>query len=240
MSRLRDERGFTLIELLVATTIGTIILMAAFPLVELAINGQVTTENRLEAVQRGRAAMEQVSRQVRSQTCIGRDMPPITDARDNSLTFYASVAPAPPNTDPSPIQRRTLTYQPYTDGSGRGAIVESVWTADPASTAPNLVFPASTRTDRRIMDDISPVPGTPIFRFYKYDPDTSPNTILLTPDATNGVAEADRKLVVQVRTTFQAWSTGKRDDDKVKTQLDSKILVRTADPTDPTRSPKCI
>ena len=239
MTRLRDDRGFTLIELLIATTIGTIVVLASFSLVDLAVDGQTRTDNRIQAVQRGRTAMEQISRQVRAQMCIGKNLPPVLDARDTTMTFYASVAASPTTTTAPPIQRRTLTYVPYPDGSGRGGITETVVTSS-GGTPPDLVFPESSRTTRRLVDNISPVPGKPLFRFFKFDPDTSPNMLPLVPDATNGVAEADRKLIVQIQTTFTSWSDGGLGADRVKTELDSKILVRTADPTDPTRSPKCI
>ena len=237
--RLREEEGLTLIELLVATTIGTIVLLAAFSLVDMAVDGQARTENRIQAVQRGRSAMELVSRQIRSQMCIGKNLPPVLEARENTLTFYASVAAAPTATTAPPVQRRTLTYVPYDDGSDRGYISESFVTSS-GGTLPDLTFPETSRQTRRLVENISPIPGTPVFRFYKFDPDTSPNMLPLTQDPTAGVAEADRKLIVQVRAAFRSWSDGGLGAERVRTDFDSKILVRTADPTDPTRSPKCI
>jgi prepilin-type N-terminal cleavage/methylation domain-containing protein len=231
--RLRhDEGGFTLIELLVASMIGTIILMSAFALIDMSFRGQRTVENRLDGVSRARMSMEQLTRQLRSQVCLGKGRAPILEATDNRVIFYASVAPAP--TTPSArqtVQQRTLEYVP--GAGGRGSIRETV--VDGTGTPPNLDFTGTART-RTIVDNIAPVAGVPLFRYYKYDPDTSPNVFLLAPP----ISADNRQVIVQIQTAFETFPGNAADADRVKTRLDNKVTVRTADPTDPTRSPKCI
>ena len=235
---LRTEDGFTLVELLVATLIGTIVLMASFTIVDFAVHGQVQTENRLDALSRGRQAMEQVSRQVRSQMCLGRGRPPIVEAHDNRIVFYASLAPAPATGTTPPIQLRTVEFIPDpAQGASRGFIQETVVEGD-GTPPPDTRFVATPRV-RRLAENVSPVPGRPLFSYFKYDAATAPGVVLLTP-ALTGLSEVDRRMVVQVRTTFDAWAVGGKAADRVRTRLDNTVLVRTADPSDPTRSPQCI
>jgi Tfp pilus assembly protein PilW len=233
-ARLRnDESGFTLVELLVASMVGTLILWSAFALVDAGFRGQRTVENRLDAASSGRAAMEQVTRQLRSQICLGTGTPPVVRAEDNLVEFYASVAaPAATPSGRQAIQRRTLEYIPN-GATGRGRIRETVVTG--TGNLPNVTFTATPVT-RTIVDNIAPVSGVPIFRYYRYDPANAPEVLpIATPAADN-----DRRSLIQVQTAFEAFPTHTQDESKVKTRLDNRVTVRTADPTDPTRSPQCL
>lgn len=236
-ARLRNEDGFTLVELLVATMVGTIVVLASFGLVDMAIDGQATTENRIDASSRGRTAMEQVVRQLRSQACFGRTAP-IIEGRDDKVVFYASLAPSPANagSDPTVLQQRTLEFVPE-GAAGRGYLRETVVTGN-ATPPPDTQF-TGTPTTRRIVDNISRVPGTPVFRFYRFDPVNAPQMLQLAPDATGQIVADDRRLTVQVRATFDTWSAGGLGADRVRTRLDSRVVNRNSTPTDPTRSPVC-
>ena len=227
-----DEGGFTLIELLVASMIGTVILMASFALIDMSFRGQRTVENRLDGVSRARMSMEQITRQLRSQVCLGKGKAPVVEATDNRVTFYASVAPAPgAGADRHTVQQRTLEFVPT--GNGRGQIRETI--VDGTGVAPDMVFTSTPKT-HTIVSNVAPVAGLPIFRFYKYDPDTAPTVVPLAPP----VADADRQVIVQIATAYETFPDNSADENQVKTRLDNKVTVRTADPTDPTRSPKCI
>ena len=78
----REERGFTLVELLVATSLGTVVLLAAGVLSTSMLNAQTRISDRSEAIARGRTAMEQIVQQLRSQVCLGPGYPSITYADD--------------------------------------------------------------------------------------------------------------------------------------------------------------
>jgi prepilin-type N-terminal cleavage/methylation domain-containing protein len=230
----REEGGFTLVELLVASMVGTIVLLSAFALIDTAFRGQRTVENRLDAAANGRNAMEVVTRQLRAQVCLGKGIAPITRAEDNLVEFYASVAP-PPSTPSArqTVQRRTLEYVP--DGAtGRGTIRQTI--IDGVGSPPDVTF-NGTPTVTTIARNLAPVSGVPVFRYFRYDPNTSPNVLPVAAPVTDPQV---RQVIVQVQTAFESFPLNSQDASKVKTRLDNKITVRTADPTDPTRSPQCI
>ena len=56
-ARLTDEAGFTIVELLTAMVVGLLVLGAAFALVGRASALQARTQDRVDAHQRGRAAL---------------------------------------------------------------------------------------------------------------------------------------------------------------------------------------
>ena len=106
LHRLRsDESGFTLVELLAAMSIGIIILMAAFMLLDRATAISQEIANRQEALQRGRVAMEQIVRELRSQVCLGDEKEPIRVAQDNLVTFYLDMSDGSKQ-----IEQRTIRY----------------------------------------------------------------------------------------------------------------------------------
>jgi hypothetical protein len=178
-------------------------------------------------------AMEQVTRQLRAQVCLGKGIAPILEATATKIVFYASVAPAPTSPSQAPtIQKRTLQYVPV-GTTGRGKITETV--IDGAGSPPAVTFNGTPRT-RTITTEVAPPAGVAFFRYYKYDPNLSPSVQQLVLP----IDDDNRQIIVQVQTAFEAFARDGRDSDRVKTRLENKITVRTADPTDPTRSPKCI
>jgi type II secretory pathway pseudopilin PulG len=237
----REESGFTLVELLVASTIAIVVMFAALQLVEIAMTSQVETENRLEAAQRGRQAMEVVGRSLRSQLCPQTGAATIEVAEGDRVKFYSSLVSA--ENGSVQLQKRVITYEPVA-GPERGRLVERVYLnkgtpARPAwnDTAPNDV-PDRTRL---IADRITPVDAaTPVFRYAKYDPAVTAadpaRLVALTPP----LSEVDRGLIVQVRVAFDAWPTGPRRAERVHTALDSRIHVRTAAPTAVDPNPRCL
>ena len=86
--RASDERGFTIIELMVAMSVGMVVLLAAFMLLDRSFTASGQIADRQEALQRGRQAMELITRQLRSQVCVvvppaTTFSPPVVDGQDN-------------------------------------------------------------------------------------------------------------------------------------------------------------
>jgi len=226
----RDEQGFKLVELLVAATIGTVVLFAAFGLIEAAVRGQKTNDNRIDAASRGRDAMEQISRRLRAQVCLDRSTRPIIEATADRVVFYSGLGPAPGDLRQAyPVQRRTLEYVP--DGStGRGSIVETVVKGDMSKTPPTFTGQPRTRT---IVTNISRDGSTPVFRYYRFDP--AGGTAQLTPP----LSADQRARIVRIHTTFVAYPEHNRDAQRVKTRMDSSVTLRMADPNSPTSTLAC-
>ena len=92
MTRARDESGWTLIELLMAMTIGVVVLLAAFMLVDASAPLAQKTQDRVDAAQRGRLAMEIIGAELRSQVCMPGAVPPImpTVSDGSNVWFYGN------------------------------------------------------------------------------------------------------------------------------------------------------
>lgn len=239
-SAARRQDGFTLIELLVAMTIGTVVLLAAFSLVDMAINAQADTENRIDATQRGRGAMEQMTRGLRSQLCPSVGGTPIEVAEDNRVKFYSSLVSA--QSGSTQLQKRVLTYEPIA-GPRRGRLVERVYLNKGTEAAP--VFNDTVGNDvpdrtNVIADHISPIgAATPVFRYSRFDPAVPAGSPAALIPLAAPVTGPNLRVIAQVRVAFDAWSVGLRRADRVHVPLDSRVQARFADPEDPSLSGRC-
>jgi prepilin-type N-terminal cleavage/methylation domain-containing protein len=227
--RISDERGFSLTELLVALVIGMIVLLASFMLLDRTISASGQIADRTEALQRGRLAMDLITRQLRSQVCVGNTVPMVAGT-GTSVTFYADLSDASGST---PIKKRTLTYDPSTD-----TISESVVTG--AGTYPALTFTGAATTTslltkvEQIMDGST---ARPVFRYYGYTVGSTNGSLdlLSTPLST-----ASLSRVALIKVGFRSFAARTVMDDKNSAVLEDDVYVRVLTATDFNNGPRCI
>jgi type II secretory pathway pseudopilin PulG len=237
MSRLRSEHGFTLIETLVAGAVGLFILTAAGGVLMMAQAAQKKTAERITAVQNGRTVMDLMTRQLRSQVCLGHgsnnvERPAIDVAEPDRVVFFSSLSTAPTVSGQLDIDQHTLRFVPSAGDPNVGRIEQVV--TQGLGTPPDMTFPGPTRTTVLVNRVSRPTASAPIFRYWKYSAQNSPvMTELATP-----VPLAERQLLVRVDIAFDSYPDS--GNAKQKTAFADQAFVRTADPTDPEHSPKCI
>jgi prepilin-type N-terminal cleavage/methylation domain-containing protein len=222
--RLHDERGFTLTELLVAVTIGMVILMAAFMVLDRTISASGQIADRTEALQRGRTAMDLMTRELRSQVCLGTTKP-IVSGNDTSVTFYSDLSSG----NPMVIKRRTITYSSSTNKITEVAVTGT-------GTYPDLSFTgAAVNTTvlnkvKQIMDGST---ARPIFKYYGYQTGTTNGTpVELT------ASELGRVAVIKIG--FRSYAERPISNDSDSATLENDVYVRVAVPTQSQGAPECI
>jgi prepilin-type N-terminal cleavage/methylation domain-containing protein len=220
----RSEAGYTLVELLVAMGIGLVVVTGAFTLIGSAFPLASRTQERVDATQRGRVALDQMLTQLRSQVCIDSSQPPIYDAKDDAVTFYASLG----NENAAP-QRRTLTF-------AGGAITEQV--VQGAGTSPAWTFTGAP-TARSLATGLAQSGTTPVFRYYAYTTAAPYEpTRLLDPASGASLTAAELKQVVRVDVAFLSKpQRGGATAQAVPFQ--GSVQTRTADPMSPAAGPNC-
>jgi prepilin-type N-terminal cleavage/methylation domain-containing protein len=228
--RLRDEGGFTLIELLTAISIGLIILFAAFAVLDRTISASGQIADRSEALQRGRQAMQLITRQIRSQVCVGTTTP-IVSGTDTSVSFYADLTDGTPA---NPIKQRTLSYSGITD-----TITETVTPS--TGTYPILTFAGPTSTPLLTkVKQILESDGTtlrPIFRYYGYQTGTTNGTLV---QLSVPLSPTDLKRVALIKVGFRSFALRPISNDKDSTVLEDDVYTRTAVPTQLQGAPECL
>jgi len=228
--RLRDEGGFTLVELLTAISIGLIILFAAFAVLDRTISASGQIADRSEALQRGRQAMQLITRQIRSQVCVGTATP-IVSGTDTSISFYADLTDGTPA---NPIKQRTLSYSVATD-----TITETVTPS--TGTYPTLTFAGPTSTPLLTkVKQILESDGTtlrPIFRYYGYQTGTTNGTLV---QLSAPLSATDLKRVALIKVGFRSFAVRPISNNNDSTVLEDDVYTRTAVPTQLQGAPECL
>jgi prepilin-type N-terminal cleavage/methylation domain-containing protein len=225
--RISDERGFSLPELLVAMVIGMVVLLASFMVLDRSFTASGQIADRTEALQRGRLAMNLITRQLRSQVCVG-DTVPIVAATATSVTFYADLSDGS-----TPIKRRQLSFDPVTQ-----TITESVIAG--TGIYPALTFTSTPKTVplltkvQQIMDGTT---ARPIFRYYGYVVGTTTGALEQLPAP---LSSANLKRVALIKVGYRAFADRSITNDKDSTVLEDDVYVRVAVPTDFEDGPQCL
>jgi prepilin-type N-terminal cleavage/methylation domain-containing protein len=252
--RLRQEDGFTLPELLTTMTIGLILVLATLSLVEVTMRRTGETQDRIEALQGGRLAMDTVTRELRSRVCLPRvadvDAPQISidSASPDSITFFTDMRDTSTGGTPA-VQagyiagpdKRTLTYVEAT-----GQLIESTYPAY-SLTGSVYGYKATPARTRELLTNVQRAQGTvngatvtiPIFQYFQYDFEKSeaageefpsPSYPITNAADPKGVLTADQsRRIAKVRITFRA-NAPKRRDGKASTVFTDEVFTRNVDP----------
>jgi Tfp pilus assembly protein PilW len=222
-ARLGREEGFSLVEILVALPISIVILMAIFTMMNVSIRQSGAVTDRVDAVQRGRTAMERITRVMRSQVCPMTTGAAFTSADSNAMTLYADMTGGASNP-----QRHTLTFN-----STASTLTEDIYAG--TGTWPDLAFPNAPTQSRRLLSNVTAVSGVPVFRYFGYDASGAVSTTPLTVPVTQ--AQLPRIVYVEVNYVANPIRTSTSPKN---TTFTGGATVRTADPTKPTQNARCL
>ena len=213
--RMQDERGFTLVEVMAAIAVGSALMIAILSMTDLSGVTATKTTERVDVSQRGRQAMEEVVRVLRSQVCPDAGTPALVGGTGTSayqVTVWIAQSPT------AAPERHVLAWD-----TNSNALVDTRYASDGTSTA------------RTIATNIKP-PGPvgsnqPVFRFLRYQSgDTSKPTLALAPP----LSSSDAAAVAEIDVSFRVLPT-RADPNAVSysTQsatFSSQVFARTADP----------
>ena len=224
MPRLRSQAGFTLPELIVAMAIGMATVLAVYAVLDTSIKQSNNIAGRVNATQRGRIAMDIITRQLRSQVCYNATTPAMVSATDDAVKFHADLSDGG-----RAIEQREISFNPTTR-----VLTEKTW----AGVGAPLGFPTETLS-RRLLDDVTRrvAPDNPeIFRYYAYNNLTPPrpNLRLNTP-----LNATDLARVAKIEIGFMTLPPGAKSVPAGTVTLQNEIYVRVADPNDPAPTPTC-
>ena len=247
--RLGSERGFTLIELLVAVAVGMVVILATFNLMDASTRASAGIEDRVEALQRGRTAFEQITQRLRSQVCPNTSTPAISYGDDDRVdlnTEMDSIGTAASD-DVFDPERRSIRLETETVGAeSRTRLNEYVWDDYTSTGVQNRKSALIDYVGRALEDEPAAANGegravgapVPILRYYAFlgnDPAT-PALLLQTP-----LSATDRARVVKIAVSFDARPGRRRaTKNRTDTTFEGDVFVRTADPSDPEHSPQCL
>jgi prepilin-type N-terminal cleavage/methylation domain-containing protein len=234
LERLRSEQsGYTLTELMIGLSIGLIVTFASFTIMERASTVSNEISDRQDAIQRGRQAMELMTRQLRSQVCLGDAAEPISYGDGSKITFYADLSDGSQN-----VARRTLTFT-AASGNTPGKITEDVFAG--TGTYPELTFSSTPTTSRVMLTRAQQTKfgstAQPVFRYYAFLPGSPTGDL---QELTTPLSATDASRTVMVRIAFVVLPERKVPRELDSTTLQDDVYVRLADPTRPLEGPRCL
>lgn len=220
--RLRSQDGDSLTELLVAMVLGLIIIFASLSMLDGSSRLAARTQAHVDATRRGRLAMEEITRVLRSQLCLGPGTPPISQGLNSSVMFYANLG-----TVDAPPHRFTLRLT-----AGSWWLDEYVGTGTP----PSLVWPSTPASSKLLLTGVTPTSGVPVLRYWAFGSTQpiQPDLLLPTP-----VSAADAARTVQISVAFVVSPDPRLGQPQSNVTLRDAVYVRTATPTDPSHGPQC-
>ena len=217
-------------------SIGVVILLAAFMLLDRSFTSTASIADRQDGLQRGRQAMELMTRQLRSQVCVV--VPPATSysapvvtADPLSVTFYGSLSESSTS-----VEKRTLTFS----GTGAGTITQNVITGTPNTVYPQMAFSGAGTTTTLLTNVKQAVNGAttlPVFRYYRYKPGAPVGDL---EELTAPVASANLASIALIKIAFRSYALRPINKDNDASQLEDDVYIRISDSSEVQETPSCI
>jgi hypothetical protein len=158
-----DEEGITLVELLVVLLAGTVVALGLFAFQDVTLRQSTRVFANVDATQRARTTMELIETRLRS-SCVSENVTPILPgtgnpgSTDTSLAFVSKFGSAASLTP----EKHVISLDTTT-----GVLTDSTYSAT-GGTAPNWTFSTTASSSRKLLDHVTQVGTTPLFRYYKY------------------------------------------------------------------------
>lgn len=217
-NRLTDEAGFTLTELLTTITIGIVVMLGIFTVLDATTRSTNRTTERVIANQAARPALSRIIDELNS-SCIFPGVAPVKpESTGRSISFVHSTGSA---VSPVPVLRKVeLVGSTLWDRFYARALN--------SPPAPGWTFDATARSFE-VAENVfgSPADADPIFRYFKYD--TAGNLVaipLTSPTTPLGAAEAATVVAVDVAFRVKPRKTTSTSDLNGPVSLSDTALLR--------------
>jgi prepilin-type N-terminal cleavage/methylation domain-containing protein len=252
LNRLRQEDGMSLPELLTALVIASIVSLAAFGLVETVMNRYGETAARVDTAQRSRLAMDQITRELRSQVCVTRsDTTLMTTPRSlyaatpTSVTFFADLGDESYKTGTTTMPVATLRTLTLTGAKLTETTVQGINDATTVG-AVTFTYPGVAKTPytvtRELLNNISLLrengATVPLFTYWVYNTATPPALVPVVPGP-GGLTQAELQSVAKIGISFKVNAT-KVTITRGATAMKNDVFIRTADPNSQHPLPTCM
>jgi prepilin-type N-terminal cleavage/methylation domain-containing protein len=242
VSRARRQDGFTLPELLIALSMSLIVAFAALTLVDVTMRKTDDTQNRVASVQRGRLAMDTITRQLRSQVCLNTTTPAMAppagwgvNTDGNNALFYVDFSDG---SNPNP-ELHLITYD-----ATKHQLVEKDYKNYGTGGAFTYRPPAQYDRMKVLLDNVGQAtdPNTgkliPVFQYFAYNDALTPPR----PDAqlTGSLTAGQEATVARVDVTFTALPAhASASAQHAGSVFADEVYVREADPNAVAPTPTC-
>jgi Tfp pilus assembly protein PilW len=214
-------------------SLGMVVLLASFGVIDRSWSASKKISDREDALQRGRIALELMTRELHSMTCAGQTAP-VSLANDSEVDFYAYMGDPTAGGSTNPSLHK-LVYST----SNNGTITDSVYAVTDLTTIPPTVSTTAS-SSRRLLANIGQIAtGTPIFSYYTFDSTATQGSgtfLQLSTNSGAGLTSTDLPKVVKVAINFKSLPTGSVANPPT-TNFQDDVFWRAVDPESPNSQP---
>lgn len=250
-SALRSERGYTLVEMLVAITMGIVVFGALTMIIVVSQHQETQITDRVQADQIGRTALERIQDELHS-SCVGGSEIPIQKpdsslvgleaTNEHNLWFVSTYGLS--NSAEAELKKGRLHDINWTStGTSNSNLtvgrLTDYWFSNEEGTlhtppANPWLFPATLSTataGKQVLatNVVTPVEGTPLFQYFKYDTTSGDSTygelVRLTSAELASMSESVRRSIAQVKIAFQQAPETHTSSQKADTRLGHSTIV---------------
>jgi prepilin-type N-terminal cleavage/methylation domain-containing protein len=241
---LSNEDGMTLPEVLVTITIALIISLAAFALIDTVMRLTGEVQANVDTTQRGRRAMDDMTRELRSQVCVTRTDVTMTDARaiyeatKTSVTFFADLSDESYRTAAvEKLEGPTLRTLEMTGSTLRETITKGQYDNDIVVDGAKFTGGATSRRDLLTTIQLRKQGATeiPVFKYFAFDTNKQ-TTRELVPSPSLSATQLEE--IARIEVSFRVNPTTKRPK-RGWTDFKNDVYVRIADPNADEPKPEC-
>ena len=222
----RGDDGFSLTELLVAMVIGIVIIFGILQVLDTSFSLSRRTQQRIDSAQRGRLAMDLITRELRAQTCLSATEPALVSAADSDIVYYINLG-AP---DAVPEKHEIVLT------GGDLTLKRWVGTRAAAGAIPSVTYHVAPTSTKTLLENVQPEAGIPMLRYYAWTAGASPtpSTLLATP-----LSAANLPLQVKIAVAFTVLPDRAFNTSKPTATFEDSVFMRLADPNDTSHGQAC-
>ena len=184
------------------------------------------TQQRIDAAQRGRLALDLVTRELRAQTCLSATEPALVSASDSDIVYYINLG-AP---DAVPEKHELVLTG--------GDLVLNRWVGvrAAAGTFPSVTYPVAATSSTTLLENVQLVAGVPLLRYYAWTAGRTPtpSTLLATP-----LSAANLPLQVKIAVAFTVLPDRAFNTSRPTATFEDSVFMRLADPNDTSHGQAC-
>ncbi len=225
-ARLRGEEGFSLIELLVSMIVGIVVIFGIIQVLDTSFALSRRTQQRIDATQRGRLALDLITRDLRAQTCLSSTEPAMVSASDTDIVYYINLAGA------------GVTPEKHEIVLAGGDLTLKRWVGTPAAagSVPSVTFPVAPTSTKTLLENVQQVAGVPMLRYYAWTAGATPtpSTLLATP-----LSATNLPLQVKIAISFTVLPDRAFNTSKPTATFEDSVFMRLADPNDTSHGQAC-
>jgi len=213
---LQREHGFTLVETLVAISLGVLVILATFSVLDISLSQSARIADRVDADQRSRLAMEKIMTELHSSCVVAKVQPIEPESTGTKIRFVSHTG------SEAYFSGMTLHEISLTGGK----LVDTTYpsTSESKEEEAEWTFSKVPSSAVTLLTGVTQTGATPIFQYFKYEGSSLSTTPLSTSGS--GLSKTDAEHTAEVTVNFTTAPSGGNTAADRQVELSDTAVLR--------------